>query len=175
MSKNSDDSDDSKDLNNEDDECECKIFFTEILKCLKPYRLIIGKTYEFIGTILVNKSEPIFCKCSLTITTNSNKNYEYLLQIHTKNNIIKPIKKICLMDNRGISSNFDGFNLSYQTIDQSLNFHTTNSNDLIGKFILNDALIEPDYSCGGCYTATGFGSCLGYVTSCGYCAKGDCC
>jgi hypothetical protein len=48
-----------------------------------------------------------------------------------------------LNDNRGIISNQNGFTIQYTTIDQSLYFYTTNSNDLIGKFILEDALLVP--------------------------------
>ena len=115
--------------------------FNELLDELKPYRLEYDKTYFFWGNIIYN-GQTQNSRCSLILNKDKFSNSQYLVQIFLKNkpSLLKPLTGVCLDDNRGIISNQNGFTIQYTTVDQSLYFYTTNSNDLMGKYILEDAL-----------------------------------
>ena len=119
-------------------------FFNELFEELKPYRLEYDKTYFFFGNIFYDRQTQN-ARCSLILNKDKLGNVQYLVQIFLKNkpSLFKPFTGVCLNDNRGIISNQNGFTIQYTTADQSLYFYTTNSNDLMGKLILEDALINP--------------------------------
>ena len=118
--------------------------FNELFEELKPYRLEYDKTYFFFGNIFYDRQTQN-ARCSLILNKDKLGNVQYLVQIFLKNkpSLFKPFTGICLNDNRGIISNQNGFTIQYTIADQSLHFYTTNSNDLIGKLILEDALLVP--------------------------------
>ncbi len=118
--------------------------FNELFDELRPYRLEYDKTYFFWGSILYDRQTQN-ARCSLILNKDKFGNTQYLVQIFLKNkpSLLKPFSGVCLVDNRGIISNQNGFTIKYSTVDQSLYFYTTNSNDLMGKFILEDAMLIP--------------------------------
>ena len=118
--------------------------YNELFDELKPYRLEYDKTYFFFGNIFYDRQTQN-ARCSLILNKDKLGNVQYLVQIFLKNkpSLFKPFTGVCLNDNRGIISNQNGFTIQYTTVDQSLYFYTTNSNDLMGKFILEDVLLVP--------------------------------
>jgi len=133
--------------------------YNELFDELKPYRLEYDKTYFFRGSIFYY-GETLKTKCSLILSKDKFGNSQYIVQIFRggKPSLIRPFTGICLYDNRGIISNQNGFTIQYTTVDQRLYFYTSNSNDLMGQFTLEDAImnsgslglkaINGTYSCG---------------------------
>ena len=147
--------------------------YNELFDELKPYHLEYDKTYFFWGNILYDKQTQN-SRCSLILNKDKFDNVQYLVQIFLKNkpSLFKPLTGICLNDNRGIISNQNGFTIQYTTVDQSLYFYTTNSNDLIGKFILEDAMLRPPGPPGLKGNLSTCGE-KGFY-SCNYCNCGQC-
>lgn len=154
---------------------------TKIINELKPFKLSFDKKYFFNGSVLFNR-QTIPARASLLINKdeNMNGNKYYLLQIilqQSKNQILKPFTGLCLIDNRGVMSNQDGFYISYQTIDQSLQFYSINSNDISFKGILRDSLINNKPRGGNpgtYYCGTTNQKYNKRFYSCNYCNCGEC-
>jgi hypothetical protein len=152
----------------------------ELIKELKPFRLVLNKNYFFKGNILFN-GKRLYTRASLILNSDDHRNTYYLLQFklfQSDNQIFKPFTDICLLDNRGITSNQNGFYISYQIIDQSLQFYSMNSNDFLFKGILEDSILKNNTrSTGGnpgtinCGAKPSVGQSIG---SCGYCNCGTC-
>jgi hypothetical protein len=149
--------------------------YNELFNELKQYDLLYDKTYFFNGCILYDKLTKN-ARCSLLLSKDILENTQYFIQIFQKGkpSLIKPFTGNCLQDNRGIISNQNGFTIQYTTIDQSLYFYTTNSNDLMGKFILEDAMMNPPRPLGAKAQPGTYGCGENGYHYCGYCNCGEC-
>ena len=144
------------------------------VKELKPYTLKLNHLHIFYGKLSFNKQSMGNCKCSLILHKNTITDMiDYILQFYIKNDtsFLKPIHNSGLLTKRMYYSNYDGFNLRYDTISQTLTFNTTDSNNILGSFVLEGAKSSREeivYSdSANCSCDTGQGP--GYRNDSGYC------
>ena len=132
--------------------------YTNIQKIIKDYlrkfTLKLNIIYTFTGMLSMNK-ETKPSKCSLAGGT-----IFYLIVFNTK---FKPVSNLINYGTRKIISTFDGFYLEYSLVDQTLIFYTTNDNDFLGSYILDESIFPDNknnnpnniiipHTCPGSYT-----------------------